>query len=99
MAASNPLTEQDLKQALSTLEGWTHEGGYLKKTFEFADFPAAVGFITRLAFYAEKMNHHPELRNVYSTVELALTTHEAGDEVTHMDVELAKKIEEIGQPG
>jgi 4a-hydroxytetrahydrobiopterin dehydratase len=46
-----------------------------------------------MAFYAEEMNHHPELENVYNTVSIALTTHDAGGTVTQMDVDLAKKIE------
>lgn len=94
---ADPLAPRDIELALSDLEGWKHEDDQLKKSFTFEDFPAAIGFITRLAFFAEKMNHHPDLHNVYDRVDLQLTTHDAGGKVTQMDVELAKKIEEIAR--
>lgn len=95
MADLQPLPHEDLVQALADLDGWTHEEGKIKKTFELTDFRAAISFIVRLAFYAEEMNHHPELENVYNTVHVALTTHDAGDAVTQMDVDLARKIEDF----
>lgn len=95
MPSREPLSDDILQQTLSGLEGWTHEDDKLKKTFEREDFRDAVSFIVRLAFYAEEMNHHPELENVYDTVHVALTTHDAGGKVTEMDVELARKIDAI----
>ncbi len=95
MPNRNPLPADDVQQALSDLDGWAHEDDKLEKTFEFTDFRAAISFIVRLAFYAEEMNHHPELQNVYNTVEIALTTHDAGGKVTELDVELARKIEDF----
>lgn len=95
MPSREPLSESDIQDALSELEGWSHEDDRLKKTFEFSDFRAAISFIVRLAFYAEEMNHHPELENVYNTVHIALATHDAGGKVTAMDVELARKIEDF----
>ena len=95
MPDREPLSSGDIQQALSSLDGWTHEEDKLKKTFEFTDFRAAVSFIVRMAFYAEEMNHHPELKNVYDTVSVALTTHDAGGKVTETDLELARKIEDF----
>lgn len=92
---SAPLDEADLADALRELPGWTHVGDKLEKRFQRADFPDAIAFITRLAFEAEKRGHHPELRNVYSTVDIALTTHDAGNKVTAMDVALAKAIDAV----
>jgi 4a-hydroxytetrahydrobiopterin dehydratase len=90
-----PLTTTEIAEALDELPGWTHEDDKLKKTFEVKDFRAAVSFIVRLAFYAEELNHHPELYNVYNIIDIALTTHDAGNKVTEMDVRLAEAIEDF----
>lgn len=95
MPSRDPLSDADIEDALSDLDGWTHADDKLQKTFEFANFRAAISFIVRLSFYAEEMMHHPELENVYNTVSVALTTHDAGGKVTEMDVELASKIEDF----
>lgn len=77
--------------ALQQLEGWSETPGRdaIAKTFRFADFNAAFGFMTRVALKADQMDHHPEWSNVYSRVEVVLTTHDAGG-VTDKDVTLAK---------
>lgn len=93
MPSRKPLSQATIDEALQELPGWSHEEDALAKTFTFSDFRAAVSFIVRLAFYAEELNHHPELRNVYNTVDVRLSTHDAGNVVTEMDVALAKKIE------
>lgn len=82
--------------ALADLSGWSSapEREALTKTFRFADFSAAFGFMTRVALAAEKMDHHPEWSNVYNRVEIVLTTHSAGG-VTRLDVALAKIIDEV----
>ena len=91
--ALTPLTSQQIDEALAELPGWRHEDDRLKKTFRFQDFKEAVSFIVRMAFDAEKLGHHPELRNVYHTVDIALTTHDAGNKVTDKDTDLARAIE------
>jgi len=93
MASREPLSDDAIATALMDLDGWTHEDDKLKKTFEFTDFRAAISFIVRMSFFAEAMNHHPELENVYNTVSIALTTHDAGDQVTQLDIDLATEIE------
>ena len=62
----------------------------IARTFTFKDFNEAFGFMTRVALVAEKTDHHPEWRNVYKTVEVVLTTHDAGG-VTRRDIELARR--------
>ena len=74
---------------------WKEENNKLYKKFEFKDFSAAFGFMTRVAIEAEKMNHHPEWKNVWNTVEVWLSTHDAGDVVTEKDRKLADKIDSL----
>ena len=92
---AEPLTEEQIDEALQEFDGWRFEDDQLKKTFELKDFRAAVSFIVRMAFYAEEMNHHPDVHNVYNTVDIALTTHDAGNKVTEKDVRLARAIEDF----
>lgn len=74
---------------------WTEENNKLKKTFKFSNFQEAFAFMTRVAFLAEKQNHHPNWSNVYNTVEIELTTHDQGNVVTEKDRKLAKAIDQI----
>jgi 4a-hydroxytetrahydrobiopterin dehydratase len=74
---------------------WLEENNTLYKKFEFADFSAAFGFMTRVALEAEKMNHHPKWTNVWNTVEIWLTTHDAGNTVTSKDRLLAERINHL----
>ncbi len=90
------LTTAARTAALQELSGWSDAGGRdaLAKTFTFKDFNEAFGFMARVALVAEKRDHHPEWRNVYKTVEVVLTTHDANG-VTALDVELAKAMNAI----
>jgi 4a-hydroxytetrahydrobiopterin dehydratase len=74
---------------------WKEENNQLKKTFQFKDFTEAFAFMTRVAFIAEKMNHHPDWRNVYNRVEISLSTHDAGNIVTDRDRKLAEAIDKL----
>ncbi|MGF1636216.1 MAG: 4a-hydroxytetrahydrobiopterin dehydratase [Cyclobacteriaceae bacterium] len=74
---------------------WTEENNRLKATLQFKDFNEAFGFMTRVALAAEKMDHHPNWSNVYNTVVIELTSHDAGNVVTEKDRKLAKVIESI----
>ena len=91
-----PLTDDQVRAALAGLPGWRHADDALAKTFTFDGFRAALAFIVRVGFEAEQRNHHPEIRNVYNRVWLALTTHDAGDRVTERDLDLARAIEALG---
>ena len=77
--------------AVAQLSGWSAaaDKDAITKTFKFADFNAAFGFMARVALMADKLDHHPEWFNVYNRVEVLLTTHDA-DGVTELDVTLAK---------
>ncbi len=81
--------------ALKALKGWAAKDGRdaIVKTYTFADFNAAFGFMTRVALKADKLDHHPEWFNVYNKVEVLLATHDA-DGVTALDVELAIFMDE-----
>ena len=72
---------------------WIEENRRLKNTFRFNDFREAFAFMTKVAMVAEKMDHHPAWSNVYNTVTIELSTHDAGDIVTEKDHQLAKAID------
>lgn len=74
---------------------WQETNNKLYRKYSFKDFSEAFAFMTRVALAAEKMNHHPEWKNVYNTVEIWLSTHDAGDIITDKDRKLAKKIDAI----
>ncbi len=76
---------------------WIEENNRLKRKFTFRDFQEAFAFMTRVAFLAEKLDHHPNWSNVYNTVEIEFTTHDAGNVVTEKDRKLAKEIDQILQ--
>lgn len=74
---------------------WTEEHNQLKKTFTFKNFVEAFAFMTKVAFIAEKMEHHPEWTNVYNKISISLYTHEAGNTVTEKDRKLAMAIDKL----
>ena len=90
------LGDKARKAALAKLTGWSEANGRdaITRKFVFADFNAAFGFMTRAALVAEKLDHHPEWFNVYKTVEVTLSTHDAGG-VTELDVKLAQAMDHI----
>jgi 4a-hydroxytetrahydrobiopterin dehydratase len=87
------LTADARKSALAKLPGWSEVQGRdaIAKKFVFKDFNEAFGFMARAALVAEKMDHHPEWFNVYKTVEVTLSTHDAGG-LTELDVKLAEAM-------
>jgi 4a-hydroxytetrahydrobiopterin dehydratase len=72
---------------------WQETNNALYRKFEFKDFSEAFAFMTRVAFIAEKMDHHPRWTNVWNTVEMWLNTHDAGNTVTERDRKLAARID------
>ncbi len=74
---------------------WKEDQSSLKADFQFDTFIEAFAFMTQVAIYAEKYNHHPHWENVYNKVSITLSTHDAGNTVTEKDRKLAKKISEI----
>ena len=90
------LTGQARSDALRKLSGWSEASGRdaISKKFVFKNFNEAFGFMTRAALVAEKMDHHPEWSNVYKTVDVTLSTHDAGG-VTELDVKLAAEMDRL----
>jgi 4a-hydroxytetrahydrobiopterin dehydratase len=90
------LAAHERQSALAKLPGWSEVKGRdaITKKFVFADFNQAFGFMVRAALVAEKMDHHPEWFNVYKTVEVTLSTHDAGG-VTELDVKLAQAMDKL----
>ncbi len=78
---------------------WTEENNQLKRSFQFGNFIDAFAFMTKVAFIAEKMNHHPNWSNVYNKVDIALCTHDAGNTVTEKDRKLSAEIDKIYNGG
>jgi len=91
---SDPMSDADRAALLAN--GWAMVEGRdaIQKSFVFANFVEAFGFMTRAALWAEKLNHHPEWANVYKTVEVTLTTHDTGG-LSDLDAKLAKKMDAL----
>lgn len=86
------LTSEDLDLALSELDAWAVLNAKLHKEFVFTNFVEAFGFMTKVALWAEKLDHHPEWSNVYKTVTVDLTTHDSKG-ITELDIKLAKQMD------
>ena len=77
------------------MSNWKEENNQLSATFTFDDFTRAFAFMTEVAFHAEKQQHHPNWSNVYNTVKIHLSTHDAGNVVTDKDRKLAEVIDGV----
>jgi 4a-hydroxytetrahydrobiopterin dehydratase len=90
------LSAEARQSALKGLTGWSEAAGgnAIARKFTFKDFNEAFGFMSRVALVAEKNDHHPEWRNVYRTVDVLLSTHDAGG-ITARDIDLAKAMNAI----
>ncbi|KQM19114.1 4a-hydroxytetrahydrobiopterin dehydratase [Novosphingobium sp. Leaf2] len=96
MATIARLTDAERDDLLAQFPRWTlrADGAAIEAEFKFADFNAAFGFMTRVALYADKADHHPEWFNVYATLRITLTTHDAGG-LSARDAAMAVFIESI----
>jgi 4a-hydroxytetrahydrobiopterin dehydratase len=92
------LTSDERARQMTELQGWLPVNGRdaIHRQFKFADFNEAFGFMTRVAIKAQEMNHHPEWFNVYQTVDITLSTHEAQG-VTERDLVLARFIDDVAR--
>ncbi|MBN8847396.1 MULTISPECIES: 4a-hydroxytetrahydrobiopterin dehydratase [unclassified Sphingomonas] len=90
------LSEAERADALDGLPDWDYEDSRdaITRSIVFTDFAEAFGFMTQVALIAEKMDHHPEWKNVWNRVEILLTTHDAGG-LSSRDIELAEAIDSI----
>jgi 4a-hydroxytetrahydrobiopterin dehydratase len=94
MSRPSLLSPGEIAARLQSLPGWNLSGDALRRDFVFADFPEAFAFMTRVAFAAEKLNHHPNWSNVWNRVSVALSTHDSGG-VTDLDFELAGLMQRL----
>lgn len=94
--ARTRLSEAEAASALEALSGWSlsADNTGIEKVFTFANFSEAFGFMARVALEAERIDHHPEWKNVYRTVEIRLSTHYAGG-LTELDFKLAARIDRL----
>lgn len=91
-------SQQEIDSAFPELKGWALKDKTLSKEITFKTFTQAFGFMTQVALEAEKMDHHPDWKNIYNKVSINLSTHDAGG-LTELDFKLAKKIDKILENG
>ena len=91
------LSDDEIQIALKELPGWTHKNNRLSKTFNCGSFSDAISFIVAFSYECEAIEHHPEIFNVYSKVRIEMTTYDVGEKVSHLDLQLAKHIEETAK--
>ncbi len=94
MAERQKLSEVEVRARLPEIPGWELVDGKLHRTFRFASFVPAFGFMASIALVAEAMNHHPDWANVYNRVIIDLNTHDVGG-ISTLDFTLARRINEI----
>jgi len=86
------MSENEISQKLSSLEGWEQEDNQIVKQFKFKNFVGSMGFVTKVAILAERADHHPDILIEYSKVRISLSTHSEGG-ITEKDFNLATEIE------
>lgn len=89
------LDKEEIKRELEQLSGWKFSDDKIHRELTFENFRQALSFMVRAGFEAEELVHHPEWTNVYNSVNISLSTHDAGDKVTSKDIQLAKAIDKI----
>ena len=92
------LTDSEIAVHMKALPKWELGDDRIKRTFRFKDFVEAFGWMSSVALVAERMNHHPEWRNVWATVEVELSTHDAGG-LTERDMKLAAAMDALSDQG
>lgn len=92
---STPLNSDQIKLALSHLKMWKLKDDKLLMDINLKNFSEALSFLVKVGIEAEKLNHHPEIHNIYNQVSLKLTTHDAGNRITEKDIVLALAIEKL----
>lgn len=88
------LDDDHVADALAGLPGWERDGDAIVRTYRFADFGAAIAFMTAAAPRIDELDHHPEWFNVYDRVDVRLTSHDAGG-ITERDIRLAGVLDEV----
>jgi 4a-hydroxytetrahydrobiopterin dehydratase len=91
------MDDATIQSRLGELTGWSYTDGMIRKTYTFKNFVEATAWVVHVGFLAEAHGHHPDIDIRYNRVSLALVTHDAGNQVTQKDLDLAQAIEAIGQ--
>lgn len=89
------LSESEIKSGLESAPEWSEVGGEIQRTFQFDDFAASMAFVQKIADYAERVQHHPDILIRYNKVTLTVSTHDAGG-ITRNDFDLAKAADGFG---
>jgi 4a-hydroxytetrahydrobiopterin dehydratase len=89
------VNDEELQQTLKELSGWEVKEGKLHKEYKFGSFAEAIGWMVTVALYADKKDHHPEWFNVYNRVRVDLVTHDMDNAISNLDVDLARRMEEL----
>jgi 4a-hydroxytetrahydrobiopterin dehydratase len=93
--ARQKLSKTAIDDSLTHLPGWQVQDGKLYKQYKFGSFAQALGWMVAVGVHADKMDHHPEWSNVYNRVTVFLVTHDLGNAISNLDVELAQKMEAL----
>ncbi|MEU5336230.1 4a-hydroxytetrahydrobiopterin dehydratase [Streptomyces asoensis] len=93
--AVEPLSQKEIEERLSELPGWSLDDGRLTRAYRLGSHFAAVSLVVHVARIQDELDHHSELTLGYDTVSLTVNTHSAGDAVTGLDVELARRVEAV----
>ena len=96
--ARSPMNDDQIRDALADLPGWSRQGDTIERTYTHADFRVAMGFVNFVAEIAENLGHHPDVDVRYNEVRLAVTTHDAGG-LTGKDFQLARAVDGVGDDG
>jgi len=88
------LSQRELEELLTHIQGWSLEGGALVRSVTFSDFPQAMAFVNKVAELAERENHHPDIDIRYNRVKLGLISHDAGG-ITGRDSKMARLLDEL----
>lgn len=97
--ARKALEQIDIQAAIDELTGWEVRDGKLHKTFKFGSFAEAIGWMVSVSIFADKIDHHPEWFNVYSRVRVDLSTHDLGNAISNLDLDLARKMNALAGQG
>ncbi len=90
--ALGKLSEDQIEAQLENYPEWAELNGQIQRTFQFGDFDQSIGFVNRIAEYAEQVQHHPDILIRYDKVTLTVSTHDAGG-ITHKDFEFARTVD------
>ncbi len=95
MSEVKALSKTQIEKEIAALPNWAVKSGKLHAEFKFETFVDAFAFMTKVAFAAESTQHHPEWSNVYNRVTIDLVTHDAGNAISQLDINMARKIDTL----